>query len=88
MLNRITEVEARPEYHLWLRFEDGVEGEVSVAHLVGRGVFQSWTDEAEFLKVSIDLESGTVAWPGGVDLAPDGLYRRLSEVTSPASFSA
>ena len=87
MLDRIIEVEARPDYSVWIRFEDGLEGELSLAHLVGRGVFASWEDEAEFKKVFIDEESGTIAWPGGIDLAPDALHRRLSEAQSPASAS-
>ena len=85
MLDRIVAAEARPNYCLWLRFEDGLEGEVSVAHLVGRGVFSAWSDEGEFRKVFIDPESGTVAWPGDIDLAPDALHRRLAETTSTAS---
>jgi hypothetical protein len=84
MLDRIVAAEARPDYHIWIRFEDGLEGIVSVAHLVGRGVFASWFDEAEFQKAFVDEESGTVAWPGGIDLAPDALCRRLSEATSTA----
>lgn len=79
------QLRTRPNYTLWLRFEDGLEGEVSVSHLVGRGVFSSWSDEAEFRKVFIDPESGTVAWPGNIDLAPDALHRRLAESTSAAS---
>ena len=85
MLDRIVAAEARPEYHIWVRFEDGLEGELSVAHLVGRGVFSSWNDEAEFTKVFVDQESGTVAWPGGIDLAPDALYSRLVEAAPAAS---
>lgn len=81
MLDRIVAVEARPHYRVWLRFEDGLEGELSLAHLVGHGVFAPWTDEAEFRKVFVDPESGTIAWPGGVDLAPDALHHRLKEAS-------
>jgi len=87
MLDRIVAAEARPHYHVWIRFEDGLEGELSLAHLVGRGVFASWSDEEEFHRVFVDDESGTIAWPGGLDLAPNALHRRLSESASPASFS-
>ena len=85
MLDRITAVEPRPEYRVWIRFEDGLEGELSLAHLVGQGVFAAWKDEIEFRKVFVDEECGTIAWPDGVDLAPDALYARLKESTSPAS---
>ena len=87
MLDRIVAVEARPNYHVWIRFEDGLEGELSLAHLVGRGVFAAWNDEAEFRKVFIDEESGTIAWPGGLDVAPDALHQRLAESQSAAPSS-
>ena len=87
MLDRIVAVKARPDYRVWIRFEDGLEGELSLAHLVGRGVFAAWNDEAEFRKVFIDTDSGTIAWPGGLDLAPDTLHERLAESQSAAPSS-
>lgn len=75
---RIVEVEPRPGHRLWIRFADAVEGEVDLSELVGRGVFRRWEDEEEFRKVYIDPETGTVAWPGDLDLAPDALYRELA----------
>jgi hypothetical protein len=84
MLDRIVAVEARPDYRVWIKLEDGLEGELSLAHLVGQGVFAAWGDEAGFRKVFIDSESGTIAWPGDIDLAPDVLRSRLREAASPA----
>lgn len=80
MRYRITEVEARPGYRVWIRFEDGVEGEVDLSELVGQGVFKTWEDVREFERVSIDPESGTIAWPGSIDLAPDALYREVAGI--------
>lgn len=77
MLNRIIDAEARPAYRLWVRFADGVEGEIDLSHLVGEGVFRAWEDEERFRDVYVDPESGTVAWPGGLDLAPDALHEKL-----------
>ncbi len=88
MLWRIVRVEPRPAYSLWICFEDGTEGEVSVRHLVGKGVFKAWEDEDVFRKVSIDEESGTVSWPGGLDLAPDSIYEQLATAGSTAPSSA
>lgn len=82
MLYRILHAEAKPGYRLWIRFEDGVEGEVDLTHLVGRGVFAAWRDEARFREVFIDPETGTVAWPGDIDLAPDALHDKLVGVPS------
>ncbi|MGH7468094.1 MAG: DUF2442 domain-containing protein [Longimicrobiales bacterium] len=82
MLYRIVEVRVRPNYRVWIRFEDGVEGEVDLSDLVGRGVFASWNDPARFAKVRVDEQSGTLSWPDGLDVAPDTLYRELAGITS------
>lgn len=78
MLYRIVEVEARRGYRVWVRFEDGVEGEVDLSDLAGRGVFRQWEEEGEFEKVYVDSETWTIAWPGGIDLAPDALYEDVA----------
>ena len=31
-------------------------------------------DAAYFAQVRVDAESGTIAWPNGIDLAPEPLY--------------
>ena len=78
MLNPISSAEARSGYRLWIRFADRVEGEVSLTHLVGKGVFEAWKDQELFAAVGVDPQSGTVVWPGGIDLAPDALYEKIT----------
>lgn len=79
MVHEIVAAQARSGYRLWVEFRDGVEGEVDLSPLVGKGVFASWRDESVFQAVAVDPECGTVVWPDGVDLAPDGLYQRIAE---------
>lgn len=77
-MSRIVDVEARDEYRIWIKFEDGVEGEVDLSDLVGKGVFEGWTNRSTFRRVSVNEETGTVTWPGGVDLCPDSLYEEVT----------
>lgn len=42
-------VKALPNYRLWLAFNDGVNGEVDLSDMAGRGVFKAW-DEKGFLR--------------------------------------
>ena len=81
-MKRIVGAEARPGYVLWVRFEDDAKGEVDLSHLVGKGVFQQWADPSEFEKVFVDPETGTVAWPGGIDLCPDSLHEDVTGTTN------
>ena len=82
-----THVEALPHYRLWLRYSDGVEGEVDLSALVGKGVFVLWNDKDAFERVYIG-EHGQIAWSDQIDLCPDALYVQLTgkdidEVFSP-----
>lgn len=61
-------------HRLWLRFEDGVEGEVDLTRSLRGPVFEPLRDPVYFAKFFIDL--GTVNWPNGADFAPEMLYRR------------
>ena len=76
---KIVKVEPKESYRLDIRFSDGLEGEVDLSDLVGKGVFASWNDAKYFAKVTIDPETHTLCWPGGLDLAPDALYEDLQK---------
>jgi len=70
-------VEPRKGYRLFLRFADGLCGEVDVSYLTNKGVFKAWKKPGVFAQVRIDPESKTVTWPGPIDLAPDALYENI-----------
>ena len=54
--------------------------------LAGRGVFKRWVDDpSEFAQVAVDRESGTIVWPGGLDVAPDRLYSDIARSGKNAS---
>lgn len=74
------EVKALPNYKLWVKYTDGVEGEVDLSHLVGKGVFALWNDYAAFEKVYIG-SSGDIAWNEEVDICPDSTYMKITGKT-------
>jgi hypothetical protein len=74
---RITACKAEDDYKLWLRFEDGLEGSVFLGNLLEIGAFQLWRDVREFEKVSVDPDTSTVTWEGGIRLDNDILYHDL-----------
>lgn len=78
MLYDVVAVEPRPDFRIWVRFEDGTEGEVDLSSLAGKGVFSRWKrNPEEFFQAEVDNQSGTVVWPGGLDVAPDRMYREV-----------
>ena len=62
---------------LWLRFSDGVEGEVDISEFAGRGVFSAWDERVSFNSARIG-PVGQVAWEGGLEICADMLYMRLT----------
>lgn len=70
----ITGVEVIGEYRLRLTFEDGTVGDVDFPGRDWRGVFEPLRDPQYFARVTVDREAGTIAWPNGLDMAPEPLY--------------
>jgi hypothetical protein len=79
VIHRIVAIEPRPQFRLFVRFDDGVEGVADLSDVAGRGVFRRWTDSpAEFFQVEVDPRSGAPTWPGELDVAPDALHDELA----------
>ncbi len=79
MLKDIVEVRHVADHRIFLRFEDGTEGEIDLAGIVRfDGVFGPLRDPAKCAEVILNRELGTICWPGGADLDPDVLYAELS----------
>ena len=74
---KIVACRARPNYHVWLRFDDGLEGEVDLSHLVGKGVFSAWESIDFFNQVRVDTRTDTLAWGEDIDLDPYVLREKL-----------
>jgi hypothetical protein len=66
------------DYVVWLRFEDGSEGEVDLWSSLRGPVFEPLHDIEYFKQVRVDPELGTITWPNGADIAPETLYARLT----------
>ena len=75
---KIIDVRPLPGFKIWVKFQDGVEGNVDLSDLVGKGVFSKWKEAGFFESVFIDKESHTVAWPGGIDLSPESLHAEIT----------
>jgi hypothetical protein len=80
----IVEVEVVRHGVLRLVFDDGLSGEVDFADRLWGPVFERVRTVEGFAEVYVDPESGTITWPGDVDLAPDTLYERVRTGEWPA----
>jgi hypothetical protein len=75
----VTEVKPLGDHRLYLRFEDGAEGELDFSAESWRGVFAPLEDPAYFAGVTLDEELGTIVWPNGADIAPETLHLWVTE---------
>lgn len=75
-MERVQKVKPLDNYHLYVEFTDGVNGEVDLSSRLFGSVFEPLKDPDLFRQVTVD-EFGAVVWPNGADLAPDGLYAKL-----------
>lgn len=64
------------DYVLRLLFSDGTAGDVDFAAERWTGVLEPLNNPAYFAQVIVDPEAGTIAWPNGIDLAPEPLYEQ------------
>lgn len=77
MLPRIIAARYLRDYVLWLRFSDGLEGNVDLSSELHGPVFEPLRDRSLFSQLRLHPELHTVVWPNGADLAPEFLRERV-----------
>lgn len=78
-LVHLSEVRALPGHRLFVRFDNGAEGEADMSWLLTSDgpVVQPLKDAAEFARVF--LEMGAPTWPTGFDLDPSNLHQKMKD---------
>jgi hypothetical protein len=64
-----------------MRFNDGTEKHIDISQWFKGPVFKPLRDPKFFAKFFV--EGGTLAWPNGVDIAPEALYDAVDVRTLP-----
>ena len=73
-IRRIVRVRVEGPSSLHVTFGDGRHQHVELGPMLRGELFGPLADPAEFARVELDGESGTVVWPCGADLDPGVLY--------------
>jgi len=81
------DVKALADHRIWLRYDDGAEGEIDLSDLAGRGVFAAWNSRRLFESVQIGSH-GAIEWGAEIDLCPDAMYMRLTGKSPEEVFAA
>ena len=77
MILHVVEARYLSDYVLWLKFNDGLEGEVDLEDELCGEVFEPLKNIREFRKVRLHPDLRTIAWENGADIDPDVLYYDL-----------
>ena len=77
MLPQITEARYVTGYTVWMRFDDGAEGEVDLSNELYGPVFESLKEVSYFRRFVVHAELKTLVWPNGADFAPEFLRSSL-----------
>jgi hypothetical protein len=64
------------QFTIWVRFDDGVEGEIDLKPELYGPVFEPLLDLTQFRKFSIHPEFHTLVWENGADIAPEFLHEK------------
>ena len=85
MLKDIVDATPLEGYHVRLRFEDGVVGELDISAIMRfEGVFAPLKDLNRFRELRVHPDLGTIYWPNGADLDPAVLYARVTGTPIPS----
>ena len=73
----IEEAKYLNDHEIWVRFNDGTEGEVDLHDNLQGLIFEPLKDPNYFKRFS--LEGHTLSWPNGADFAPEFIRSVLTK---------
>ena len=85
MIPRIIDARHAGGYRVWLRFADGLTGEIDVERELWGPAFEPLKDVTEFAKLRFEPDLGTIVWPNGADFAPEFLHDELKAALAASS---
>ena len=85
MLPRVVEARYAGGYRAWLRFKDGLAGEINLEEELWGEVFEPLQDPVEFAKLKAHPELHTLVWPYGADFSPEWLYEQVKALSKDAT---
>ena len=77
MILHVREAKYLRDYVIWLRFNDGAEGEIDLSGELEGEMFSPLRDIEAFKSFRVDPDLGTIVWENGADLAPEFLHENM-----------
>lgn len=77
MIPRLVDAKYIKDFTIWVRFHDGVDGEVDLEDELFGEIFVPLKDIEYFRQFTVNSELHTITWPNGADFAPEFLYEKI-----------
>ena len=77
---KIVKITPLQNYKLHLKYSDGVEGDIDLSGMAGKGVFEKFKNVEFFKNVKIN-EFGAPAWGDDLDIDPLNTYLMITGKT-------
>ena len=74
---RVTEVRLVDDFVVWVRFGDGLEGEIDLSQELDGPIFEPLREPEFFARVEVHPDLHTLVWPNGADFAPEFLHEQV-----------
>ncbi len=77
MIPKVIEAKYEHDFVVYLRFDDGTEGDVDLGDELHGEIFEPLKNPEIFMQVAVHPEFHTLCWPNGADFAPEFLYEKV-----------
>ena len=77
MILHVKEAKYLHNYVIWVKFNDGIEGEIDLEQELEGEIFGPLKDKKLFKSFKVDPTLETMVWENGADLAPEFLYDNI-----------
>jgi hypothetical protein len=79
---RLLDARHNSDFTLWLRFSDGVEGEIDLQAELHGTMFEPLRNTDTFRLFVLHPELHTLVWPNGADFSPEFLHDNVRVTAS------
>jgi len=77
MILHVKEAKYLRDYVIWVKFNDGIAGEVDLRNELTGEIFGPLLDIEAFKSFKVDPVLETIVWENGADLAPEFLHENM-----------
>lgn len=84
MIPHVVEAKHISAYKVWLKFNDGLSGEIDLSGELDGPIFEPLRDLSYFSRFSVRYN--TISWDNGADFAPEFLWEKLAQQQASADW--